>query len=339
MEILENYDLKKLNTFGVLARARYFVRLENAGDIIDFIRNKEFQYHKLLILNGGSNILFTRDFDGLVVKINNSGYSVVGEKRNEGLFTVNAGENWDHFVQETLRMGYGGLENLSMIPGNAGAAPIQNIGAYGVEQKDVFESLEAIHINTGKVRTFPAIECEFGYRYSIFKGRLKGKYIILSVDYRLSKNHVPKIEYGAIKQELRNTGADKSPTPDHVAQAVRNIRSSKLPDPDELGNAGSFFKNPVVSKNKFDELSGKYPDLAAWPMEDGSYKLAAGWLIDKLGWKGVRRGDAGVCETQALVLVNYGNATGTEIYDLAMDICNSVSEKYGIMLEPEVNIV
>lgn len=339
MEILENYDLKNLNTFGVAARARYFVWLESAGDIIDFIRNKRFNQHKLLILNGGSNILFTGDFDGLVIKINNSGYKLIREENNVGLFRVNAGENWDQFVQETLRLGYGGIENLSMIPGNTGAAPIQNIGAYGVEQKEAFESLEAIHISTGKIRRFSAAACEFDYRFSIFKGKLKGQYLILSVDYRLNKNRIPKTDYGAIRLELKKMGEDKNPSPGMVARAVRNIRSSKLPDPEKLGNAGSFFKNPVVSKKKIDELTRKFPDLAAWPIEDGSYKLAAGWLIDKLGWKGVRRGDAGVCETQALVLVNYGNATGTEIYDLAMDICNSVSEKYGIMLEPEVNIV
>lgn len=339
MEIFEDHSLKLLNAFGVEARAKYFLQADSREEIIQFIRESTFRGQPLLILNGGSNMLFTKDFDGLVVKINHAGFTLLRNEGDDAVFRVNAGANWDRFVQGTLKLGYAGLENLSMIPGNAGSAPIQNIGAYGVEQKDTFESLEAIDRETGEIRTFTKKECEFGYRNSIFKGPLKNRYIILSVDYRLSKTSKPHLEYGAIRNELEQLGIAGNPSPEQVAQAVCNIRSSKLPDPEELGNAGSFFKNPVINNSEFEKLQKTYPGIPAWPLEDGTVKIAAGWLIDQLGWKGTRRGDAGVCKTQALVLVNYGKASGSEIHNLAMDIQKSVIKKYGITLEPEVNII
>lgn len=339
MEILKDYSLKHLNTFGVEARAKQFVQADSRDEIISFVRERRIHGQPVLILNGGSNILFTKDFEGLVIKINNSGFTLLRDEGDDAIFRVNAGANWDQFVRDTLKPGYSGLQNLSMIPGNAGSAPIQNIGAYGVEQKDTFESLEAIERETGEIRTFTKKECDFGYRNSIFKGKLKNRYIILSVDYRLSK--IPKLhlEYGAIKNELDRMGFLKDLSPQQVAHAVRNIRSSKLPDPEELGNAGSFFKNPVISNAEFEKLQKSHSEIPAWPLEDGTVKIAAGWLIDQLGWKGTRRGDAGVCKTQALVLVNYGKATGAEIHRLALDIQKSVVEKYDIALEPEVNII
>ncbi|MCF8365498.1 MAG: UDP-N-acetylmuramate dehydrogenase [Bacteroidales bacterium] len=339
MQIIENYSLKHLNTFGIDARAKYFVELNSDEDIIDFVKAKGFAGHKTLILNGGSNTLFTKDFDGLVIKINNPGYELSDENNNHIFLKIKAGENWDAFVQKTIEQGYSGLENLSMIPGNAGAAPIQNIGAYGVEQKDLFHSLEAINRETGKVESFDKESCRFGYRSSIFKTTLKEKYIILAVNYRLNKKPVFNIGYGAIKDELKKMGSAEEISTKAIAQAVRNIRSSKLPDPEKIGNAGSFFKNPVIAKEKYMKLKNAFPDISAYPESGGKYKIAAGWMIDHLGWKGARRGDAGVCATQALVLVNYGNAAGHEIVALATEIQQSVKKTFGICLEPEVNIV
>lgn len=339
MQLIENVSLKHLNTFGIEARAKYFVQLNSTQETIEFIRDKKFAPHKILILNGGSNTLFTGDFDGLVMKINNVGWEIVNENEEHVFIKVSAGENWDNFVSFTIKSGFAGLENLSMIPGNVGAAPIQNIGAYGVEQKDLFHSLEAINIRTGEVKSFDAGTCRFGYRNSIFKTSLKGKYLVLSVSYKLNKKPVLNIEYGAIRKELEKMGVAENITIKSVSQAIRNIRGSKLPDPEKIGNAGSFFKNPVVSKAKYFSLLEKYPNITSFPDENEKYKIAAGWMIDQLGWKGTRRGDAGVCETQALVLVNYGKATGREIVALATEIQNSVEDKFGIRLEPEVNIV
>jgi len=339
MQIIENFSLKHLNTFGVEAKAKYFVQLNSTQEIIDFIRDKKFAPHNTLILNGGSNTLFTQDFEGLVIKINNVGWEIVKQDQEHVFIKVSAGENWDNFVSFTIYSDFAGLENLSMIPGNVGAAPIQNIGAYGVEQKDHFHNLEAVNIESGKIRVFDAKDCKFGYRSSIFKTGLKGKYIVLSVTYKLNKKAKLNIEYGAIRNELKNMGLEENITITNVSQAIRNIRGSKLPDPEKIGNAGSFFKNPVVSKEKYFALLEKHPKITAFPDENNKYKIAAGWMIDQLGWKGTRRGDAGVCETQALVLVNYGNATGSEIVSLANEIQQSVNDAFSILLEPEVNIV
>jgi UDP-N-acetylmuramate dehydrogenase len=339
MQILENHPLKSLNSFGIDVKARFFCRLDSTRDILDFIREKRFAHDKMIVLNGGSNILFTGDFDGLVIKINNRGSNIIHQNAHHVLIKVLAGENWDDFVTKTISQGYFGLENLSMIPGNAGAAPIQNIGAYGVEQKDFFDSLEAINIQTGEIETFDAESCQFGYRHSIFKSKLKGQYVILSVTYRLNKTAVTKLEYGTIRSELENMNLSGNITARAVSQAVRNIRGRKLPDPKKTGNAGSFFKNPVVSKEKYDELKLNFPAIAAYPDGNGNFKIAAGWMIDHLGWKGRRRGNAGVCKTQALVLINHGGATGQEIVKLAEEIQLSVKNTFGIWLEPEVNII
>jgi UDP-N-acetylmuramate dehydrogenase len=292
-----------------------------------------------MILNGGSNVLFTSDFDGLVIKIASSGFDKLEENSDQVMIRVAAGQNWDDFVMACLKNGYYGLENLTMIPGNTGAAPMQNIGAYGVEQKDYFFSLEALNRKTGETEVFDRQQCKFGYRESVFKNTHKDRYIILNVTYKLSKKTAVKTSYGAIKLELEKLGKSQNPSPVDVSQAVRNIRTNKLPDPEELGNAGSFFKNPVLSPKKYRELKNTFPDVVAFPLENGNYKLAAGWMIDRLGWKGRRIGDAGVCETQALVLVNHGKAAGSDILKLTSNIQKSVRDEYGIRLEPEVNIL
>jgi UDP-N-acetylmuramate dehydrogenase len=282
--------------------------------------------------------LFTKDFDGLVLKINTKGVEVIEENNNHVLIKANAGMVWDDLVEFCVDNEWAGIENLSMIPGNVGAAPIQNIGAYGVEQQDCFCSLEAINIASGSKEVFTKNACCFGYRDSIFKNELKGKFIITSVTYKLSKEPDFNTSYGNIEQELKNMEVNQL-TIGAISEAVRRIRSEKLPAPDFVGNAGSFFKNPVVDKSKYYKLTNDYPDLAAYPVDKTHYKIAAGWLIDSLGWKGKRRGDAGVWHSQALVLVNYGNATGQQIFELANDIKNSVLEAYDIELEMEVNIV
>lgn len=338
MKIKEHYSLKHLNTFGIDAKARYFIELSKDEDIIRFIREKFWNNKKYLILDGGSNLLFTGDYDGLVIKLSTKGIQRLDETDEYVLVNAKAGENWHGFVTWCIENDLGGLENLSLIPGNVGAAPIQNIGAYGVEQKDVFHQLEAIEIISGKLRKFSKEECEFGYRKSVFKQELKDKFIILSVTYKLFKKPVFHIEYG----DLNRLFSDKHPEElsiKKIGEAVCQIRSEKLPDPERLGNAGSFFKNPTISKEHYFDLLKKHPGLPGYPTGDHQYKIAAGWLIDRLGWKGFRRGDAGVCETQALVLVNHGNANGIEILQLANEIKDSVKAAYGIELEPEVNIV
>jgi UDP-N-acetylmuramate dehydrogenase len=291
----------------------------------------------LLILGGGSNILLTRNVDGLVLKIDINGVDEVKEDGTHVYVKAGAGENWHEFVEHTIKRNWGGLENLSLIPGNVGAAPIQNIGAYGAELKDVFYELEAYDRKGKKVYSFGVNDCKFSYRDSIFKSAEKGRYIILNVTFILNKNPVLNTSYGAIREELKKMGVS-SPTIGDVSQAVIKIRRSKLPDPAEIGNAGSFFKNPVVDQALFLSLLSKYPDIPAYPHEDQSVKLAAGWLIEQCGLKGYRKGDAGVHNKQALVLVNYGKATGKEIFELSEKIAASVKKKFGVHLEREVNV-
>jgi UDP-N-acetylmuramate dehydrogenase len=338
MKFCKNISLKSYNTFGVDVRANAMVELESTAEIIEFVRNRPEIGEKIFVLNGGSNVLFTFDFKGLIIRINNPGIVIKEETKDGALIEAGAGENWDALVRFCINSGLYGLENLSLIPGNVGAAPIQNIGAYGVEQKDHFHSLQAIARDTGEIRTFSYKDCKFGYRDSVFKNDLKEKFIILSVEYKLSKSPAIKIDYGAIKTELQNM-VTKDISPADVAAAVCNIRRSKLPDPALTGNAGSFFKNPVVSLGKFQELKEKFPQIVSFQQKDGGYKIAAGWMIEQLGWKGMRRGDAGVCQTQALVLINYGHAAGWQIAKLAKDINLSVEKKFGVSLEYEVNIV
>jgi UDP-N-acetylmuramate dehydrogenase len=334
--IQHNVNLKPFNTFGMDVRALDFVEITAESEIPELLRLINRYEGPVLFLGGGSNILFTKDYEGLVVKITTKGIEIVDQDAEFVYARSVAGENWDDFVQYCVRHNYGGVENLSLIPGNVGSSPIQNIGAYGVEIKDTFYMLDAVSLRTGEFREFLAEECAFGYRSSVFKYELKGQYLILSVTFRLRKRPLLNTSYGAIPAELEVMG--ETPSVKSVAQAVINIRRSKLPDPKEIGNAGSFFKNPVVNEMQFKELKARFPEMPAYPAENGS-KLAAGWLIEQCGWKGFREGDAGVHARQALVLVNYGKATGHEVYGLAIRIMESVKEKFNVVLEPEVNVV
>jgi UDP-N-acetylmuramate dehydrogenase len=338
MKFKENHQLKKYNTFGVYAKARYFVELVNDAQILELIQSENFKRFPKLILNGGSNILFTCNFDGLVIKLNTKGIELIEDNNDHVLVKAKASVVWDDLVKYCVDNEWGGLENLSMIPGNVGAAPIQNIGAYGVEQQDSFCDLEAINLDTGRKETFAKNACCFGYRDSIFKQELKGKYIITSVTYKLAKEPEFNTKYGSIDQELKNMEVNDVSV-QAISDAVRRIRSSKLPAPEFKGNAGSFFKNPVIDKSTYYKLLDSNPGLSAYPVDKTHFKIAAGWLIDSLGWKGKRRGDAGVWHMQALVLVNHGNATGQQIFELATDIKNSVLDAYDIELEMEVNII
>lgn len=338
MIIRENYSLKSLNTFGINVDAKYFAEVASLQDIIDinhFILEKQVPY---LALGGGSNILFTKDFAGLVIKIDLKGIELVKEDAGHYFVKAMAGENWDDFVKYCVDRNYAGIENLSLIPGNVGASPIQNIGAYGVEMKDVFHELEMYDLHSGRLTVMEKNECRFEYRNSIFKNELKGKAIILSVTFCLNKNPVFRTEYGTIKDELNKMGV-KELSIRNIRNAVINIRRSKLPDPSEIGNAGSFFKNPTVSSKFHDELLKRFPQMVSFSQPGGTYKLAAGWLIEQCGWKGKRLSDAGVHQKQALVIVNYGNASGKEILELATEIKKSVSDKFGVEIETEVNIV
>ncbi len=338
MEIQNNHSLKPYNTFGIDVSAKYFVEAETVDEIIsalEFVRENQLP---LMLFSGGSNMLLTHDFDGLVLKLNLKGIELVAEDDDFVEVKVKSGENWHEFVQWTLQQDFGGLENLSLIPGNAGTAPIQNIGAYGVEVKDTMTELSALEISSGNIRKFTNSECKFGYRESVFKSELKNQFIIVDVTFKLTKtNHQLHTEYGAIRSELDKLNI-LNPSIRDVSKAVINIRQSKLPDPKDIGNSGSFFKNPVISKSEFEKIREKHPEISAYPSGD-EFKVAAGWLIENAGWKGKRFGDAGVHEKQALVLVNYGNATGQEIYDLSQRIVDDIFEKFGIRLEREVNIL
>ena len=333
MNISENISLRSYNTFGIDAGARYFSTFSSQDQLAELLG---FSPAPPLILGGGSNILLTRDIDGLVLKNDIGGVELLHEDEEYVYVKVGAGEVWHSFVLYCLERDWAGVENLSLIPGSVGAAPMQNIGAYGVEIRDVFHELEAFVIDEQKVYVFSANDCEFGYRESIFKGKYKNRVVILNVTFRLNKKPVFHISYGDIRNELEKMGV-KDLNIRAVSQAVIGIRQSKLPDPKAIGNAGSFFKNPTVSKEKFEELQAEFPTIVAYPRPVG-LKLAAGWLIEQCGWKGFRRGDAGCHAKQALVLVNYGNATGREIYDLSEEILLSVHEKFGVTLEKEVNI-
>ncbi len=336
MPIEKNISLRPFNSFHIEANSSTFVPIKSIEDLQDvfFTHTKE----PVLILGGGSNILLVSKEIERVLKIDIRGIEEVKEETSHIYVNAGAGENWNDFVQYTLSRDWGGLENLSLIPGNVGAAPIQNIGAYGVELKDVFFELEAYDQEDKKVYAFGVNDCKFGYRDSIFKSERKGRYIILNVTFRLNKTPVLKTSYGAIREELKKMNV-KSPTIRDISNAVIAIRRSKLPDPKDIGNAGSFFKNPIVDQEQFLSLSKKYTDLPAYPHEDQLVKLAAGWLIEQSGWKGYRKGDAGVHENQALVLVNYGKASGSEILELSEKITISVLKKFGVKLEREVNIL
>lgn len=338
MNVEQNYSLQGLNTFGVAAHAAYYAQVQFPADLAALLADPAVRDLPRLVLGGGSNILFLEDFPGLIIHSAIGGRRVLERDADTALVEAGGGVVWHDLVTFCLKHNLGGLENLSLIPGTVGASPVQNIGAYGVEIKDVFESLDALELATGAVRHFSKAECRFGYRDSIFKRELKGQYLILAARYRLTtRNHAMKTNYGAIDAELRRQG-DAPVTIRRISEAVCRIRESKLPDPAQLGNAGSFFKNPVVPAAHYEALKGEYPGLVAYPAATGM-KLAAGWLIDQCGWKGKRVGNVGAHAQQALVLVNYGGATGAEIYALARQIRDSVRDRFGVTLEMEVNLV
>ena len=343
MLLQENISLKPYNTFGIDAKARYFATFTDTDELAETLNLPTGQAgikHQTsnLILGGGSNILFTKDYGGLVLKNEIKGITELHEDSEYVYVKAGAGENWHQFVLHCIERNWAGVENLSLIPGNVGASPMQNIGAYGVEIEDVFWDLEAWHIRDQKKVTFTKSDCEFGYRESVFKGKFKDQFVILNVTYQLRKKPRFNTSYGAIEQELERMGV-KALSIKAISDAVINIRTSKLPDPKEIGNAGSFFKNPSVSAAVFENLKGAFENIVGYHNADGTVKLAAGWLIEQCGWKGYRKGDTGCHAKQALVLVNYGHADGNEIYNLSEDILQSVKEKFGITLEREVNII
>src|SRR6266487_2795031 len=349
MQIQENFSLRPYNTFGIDAKAKYFSVFSNVEQLTELLTH--YSQVKTLILGGGSNILFTKDFDGLVLKNEIKGFEKIketdlpaGRDKEYVYVIVGAGENWHQFVLFCLKNNWAGVENLSLIPGNVGASPMQNIGAYGVEIKELFHELRAFHLQEKSNYTFGLKDCQFGYRDSVFKNKYKDQFVILDVTYRLNKIPKYNTSYGAVEHELERMGV-KELNIAAISQAVINIRTSKLPDPAVIGNAGSFFKNPSIDKGQFQNLKSRFTNIVGYENPGGNIKLAAAWLIEQCGpgdsvsWKGFRRGDAGCHEKQPLVLVNYGNAAGKEVYELSEEIKQSVTEKFEVELEREVNIV
>jgi UDP-N-acetylmuramate dehydrogenase len=337
LQIQENVSLKNFNSFGIDAKARYFVEINHKDELVELFMDPQWQETAHLVLGGGSNMLLLNDYAGLVIRINIRGIEHRISK-DDVYVEVGGGEVWNDLVNFCVARDYAGLENLSLIPGSVGASPIQNIGAYGVELKDVFYSCCAFELATGAFKTFTKADCRFEYRESIFKSELKGQYIIVSVKLHLSLIPNFNLKYGAIEQELKNRGIT-SPTLKDVSQVVSHIRVSKLPDPSTIGNAGSFFKNPVITADEFAVIQSKFPEVVNYPAGDGLVKLAAGWLIEQCGWKGKVVGNTGTWKNQALVLVNHGGATGEEVYSFSSQIIDSVYTKFGVMLQREVNII
>lgn len=344
LKIEQNRSLKALNTFGLEAAAKYFVEIHSVEELRELLSDPRFSGVKKLVLGGGSNILLTGDYDGWVIKNALPGVEIVSESETEVILKAGAGKDWHELVLGCVEMNYGGLENLSMIPGLVGAAPVQNIGAYGAELKDVFHGLEAVELASGNLVKFSAKDCAFGYRDSIFKHKLAGQFFITSVSFRLTKLSAPGVhyvfltEYGEVQATL-DAMKVQNLSLQAMSDAICQIRSAKLPDPKELGNAGSFFKNPVMPQAECDKLIARYPKMPHYPQEDGTMKVPAGWLVEQCGWKGQVFGKMGCHKTQALVIVNYGGATGWEILELAKAVVASVKEKFGIELVYEVNIV
>ena len=337
MTIQNNFSLKKYNTFGIEAKAKQFVAVNSIEDLNTIL--KEHQSDPKFILGGGSNMLLTQDIQSLVIHIDLKGKKVLKEDDDFVWVESQAGENWHEFVLWTIDLNFGGLENMSLIPGNVGTTPVQNIGAYGTEIKDTFVSCDAVHILTQKTKTFTKEECNFGYRESIFKHEAKDQYVITSVIFKLTKrNHKINTSYGDITKELEKNNIT-NPTLKDVSNAVIAIRQSKLPDPKELGNSGSFFKNPIISTSEFEKINAVHPEIPHYVISETEVKVPAGWLIEQAGFKGKRFGDAGLHKNQALVLVNYGNATGQEILAVSKDIQATVLEKFGIAIEAEVNVI
>ncbi len=338
MQIEKNISLKPFNTFGVEVNAKYFVTVNNTADLKKILSDKKYENEQLLFLGGGSNLLFTKDFDGLVIKLNNTEIKIISETDSSVLIKADAGVKWDDFVKYTIDKGFSGIENLSLIPGNVGAAPIQNIGAYGVEVKDVIESVNIISLNNFLEIKLSNADCKFGYRNSIFKTELKNNFVVTSVLFTLFKNASPNLEYAPLKSLFADKD-EKEITPKYVREAVIKIRESKLPNPDELGNAGSFFKNPIITEEKFNQLKSVHSVLNGYPESDSKIKISAGWLIEQCGLKGKRIGNVGVHEKQALVIVNYGGASGNAIVDFSKLIQAEVFKTFDIKIIPEVNIV
>jgi UDP-N-acetylmuramate dehydrogenase len=337
LQIQENVSLKNFNTFGVDVNAKYFAEINHEDELTELFMDPQWLETPRLVLGGGSNMLLIKDFDGLVIRLNVRGI----EHRishNDVFIEAGAGEVWNDLVNFCVARNYAGMENLSLIPGSVGASPIQNIGAYGVELKDVFASCKAFEIATGQFKTFSKEDCKFGYRESVFKSELKEQFIIVSVKFHLSLIPNLNLQYGAIGQELANRNITE-PTIKDVSQVVSHIRVAKLPDPSTIGNAGSFFKNPVITTEGFEPLHAQFPDIVNYPAGDGLVKLAAGWLIEQCGWKGKVVGHTGTWKNQALVLVNHGGATGEEVYNFSSQIIDSVYTKFGVTLQREVNII
>ncbi|MGC6285011.1 MAG: UDP-N-acetylmuramate dehydrogenase [Polaribacter sp.] len=334
MEFHSNFSLKNYNTFGIDVKAKKFVSISTLEELKEVLSIE----NEIFLLSGGSNMLLTKDIDKTVVHIDLKGITILEESNDQVVVEVYAGEDWHQFVLWCVNHDFGGIENLSLIPGNVGTCPIQNIGAYGVEVKDVIESVETIEIKSGKTKTFSNSECEFGYRNSIFKNTLKGKFVITKVRFKLTKvKHNLNTSYGAIESELSSNNI-QNPTIKDISNAVIAIRQSKLPDPKEIGNSGSFFKNPVISKSHFERLQEKYPKIPSYPIDEFSVKVPAGWLIETAGFKGKRFGEAGIHDKQALVLVNHGNACGQEVFKVAKHIQSKIYIDFGIELEIEVNV-
>ena len=338
MDIIKNKSLRSYNTFGVDCISSFFTTINNLKDLDELYQHKLYKSQKKLILGGGSNILFTSNFDGLVIKNEIKGIEIIKETNDIVEVQIGAGVNWHEFVIHAVNNKWGGIENMSLIPGNCGTAPMQNIGAYGVEIKDTFVSLNAYEIETGKIVSFDRKRCEFGYRDSVFKNDLKDQYIILDIRLRLQKKPTLNTKYGDINNTLIKNKVS-NPTIKDISDAVIEIRTSKLPDPKKIGNAGSFFKNPIISQGQFKEIKMKFPEIVSYPVNEQKVKLAAGWLIEKAGWKGKKFGNYGVHKKQSLVLVNYNSANGREIFNLSQEILEDVFNKFQVKLEREVNIL
>ena len=336
--LLHNHSLKNHNTFGVDVKSKLFVDINSENDLLKIFSDKNLKEEKKIILGGGSNILFTKDFEGLVIKISISGIDVVEENNDDVLIETGSGVIWDDLVKFCVRNNFGGIENLTLIPGTVGAAPIQNIGAYGQELSNTFVSLHGFFIGDFEQKEFSKEECNFSYRSSIFKEKYKNEFIINSIRLSLSKNLKANLSYKSLQDYLSKNGI-QNPTLNEVSQAVAAIRTSKLPDPKTIGNAGSFFKNPVIRNDFFNKIKSEYQDVISFTATGETTKISAGWLIEKCGWKGKRLGDVGTYPEHALVICNYGNASGAEILEFAMRIKEEVQAKFGIALEEEVNII